>query len=74
LPGIMDTVVCKFLSGRDFTIESNKVFLEDLFGFDEIIITNSLIGAVPVLSIDGKKLPEPSDLWKQINKALLYPS
>jgi len=74
LPGIMDTVVCKFLSGRGFTIESNKVFLEDLFGFDEIIITNSLIGAVPVLSIDGKKLPEPSDLWKKINKALLYPS
>jgi para-aminobenzoate synthetase component 1 len=50
------------------------VFLKDLFGFDEIMITNSLIGAVPVLSIDGKKLPKPSDLWKQINKALLYPS
>jgi para-aminobenzoate synthetase component 1 len=74
LPGIMDTVVCKFLSGRGFTIESKKVFLEDLFSFDEIMITNSLIGAVPVLSIDGKKLPEPSDLWKKINKTVLYPS
>ncbi|MGB2928036.1 MAG: aminotransferase class IV [Desulfobacterales bacterium] len=71
LPGIMDTVVCKFLSGRGFTIESKRVFLEDLFSFDEIMITNSLIGAVPVLSIDGKKLPEPSDLWKKINKTLL---
>ncbi|OEU63464.1 MAG: aminodeoxychorismate synthase, component I [Desulfobacterales bacterium S5133MH16] len=71
LPGIMDTVVCKFLSGRGFTIESKRVFLEDLFSFDEIMITNSLIGAVPVLSIDGKKLSEPSDLWKKINKALL---
>jgi para-aminobenzoate synthetase component 1 len=73
LPGIMDTVVCEFLGKRGFTIESKKVFLKDLYSFDEIMITNSLIGAVPVLTIDGKKLPEPSDLWKQINKALLYP-
>jgi para-aminobenzoate synthetase component I len=74
LPGIMDTVVCEFLSARGFTVESNKVFLEELFSFDEILITNSLIGAVPVLNIDGKKLPQPSDLWEKINKALLYPS
>ena len=74
LPGIMDTVVCSFLGKRGFTIESTKVFLEDLFSYDEIMITNSLMGAVPVLSIDGKELPQPSDLWKQINKALLYPS
>jgi para-aminobenzoate synthetase component 1 len=74
LPGIMDTAVCNFLGKRGFTIESTKVFLEDLFGFDEIIITNSLIGAVPVLSIDGKKLPKPSDLWKKINETLLNPS
>jgi len=74
LPGIMDTVVCNFLGKRGFTIKSTQVFLENLFSYDEIMITNSLIGAVPVLTIDGKKLPEPSDLWKQINKALLYPS
>ncbi len=71
LPGIMDTEVCKLFTGWGFTIESKKLFLEDLFIFDEIMITNSLIGAVPVLSIDGKKLPEPSDLWKKINKILL---
>jgi hypothetical protein len=35
------------------------------------MITNSLIGAVPVLSIDGEKLPEPSDLWEKVNKAIL---
>ena len=74
LPGIMDTVVCEYLNARGFTIENNRIFVEDLFSYDEIMMTNSLIGAVPVLSIDGKKLPECSDLWEQINKALLYPS
>jgi len=71
LPGIMDTEVCNLFTGWGFTIESKKLFLEDLFSFDEIMITNSLIGAVPVLSIDGKMLPGPSDLWKKINKILL---
>jgi para-aminobenzoate synthetase component 1 len=71
LPGIMDTEVCKLFTWWGFTIESKKLVLKDVFGFDQIIITNSLIGAVPVLSIDGKKLPEPSDLWKKINKILL---
>ncbi|MBW2575720.1 MAG: aminodeoxychorismate synthase component I [Deltaproteobacteria bacterium] len=71
LPGIMDSVVCKLLTGWGFTIESRRLFLEDLFAFDEIMITNSLIGAIPVLSIDGKKLPEPSVLWQKINKTLL---
>jgi para-aminobenzoate synthetase component 1 len=72
LPGIMDTVVCEYLNARGFTIENNRILVEDLFRYDEILITNSLIGAVPVLSIDGKKLPTPSDLWKKINKTLLY--
>jgi len=71
LPGIMDSAVCKLLAGWGFKIESRRLFLEDLFAFDEIMITNSLIGAIPVLSIDGKKLPEPSDLWQKINKTLL---
>jgi len=71
LPGIMDSVVCKLLTGWGFKIESRRLFLEDLFAFDEIMITNSLIGAIPVLSIDGKKLPEPSVMWQKINKTLL---
>jgi para-aminobenzoate synthetase component 1 len=67
----MDMEVCKLFTDWGFIIESKKLMLEDMFGFDEIMITNSLIGAVPVLSIDGKKLPKPSDLWKKINKILL---
>jgi para-aminobenzoate synthetase component 1 len=71
LPGIMDTEVCKRFVEWGFTIESKKLFIEDVFFYDEIMITNSLIGAVPVLSIDGKKLPEPSDLCEKLNNILL---
>lgn len=71
LPGIMETVVCELLAEWGFRIENRIVRPEDLFDFDQIMITNSLIGAVPVLSIDGKKLPEPSNLWKKVNKAIL---
>ena len=71
LPGIMEMVVCKLLVGWGFKIESKRILMKDLFAFDEIMITNSLIGAVPVLSIDGEKLPEPSDLWQRINKDIM---
>ena len=71
LPGIMEMVVCKLLVGWGFKIESKRILIKDLFAFDEIMITNSLIGAVPVLSIDGEKLPEPSYLWQRINKAIM---
>jgi para-aminobenzoate synthetase component 1 len=67
----METVVCELLAEWGFRIENRIVRPEDLFDFDQIMITNSLIGAVPVLSIDGEKLPEPSDLWKKVNKAIL---
>jgi len=44
---------------------------EDLFESDQVMITNSLIGVVPVLRLDGEKLPEPSGLWQKINDVVL---
>jgi para-aminobenzoate synthetase component 1 len=68
LPGIMETVVCKLLSVWDYKVEQRTVKPEDLFTADEIMVTNSLIGAVPVLRLDDHKLPQPSNLWQKINK------
>jgi len=44
---------------------------EDLNDADLVMITNSLMGAVPMLSLDGKKLARTSDLWREINDAVL---
>jgi len=71
LPGIMETLICKLLAGWGYRMEKQIVRLEDLFVANEIMITNSLMGAVPALSLDGKKLPRPSDLWQKINKEVL---
>ncbi len=71
LPGTMEAAVCKLLSVWDYTLEKRAVRVEDLFAVDEVMVANSLMGVVPVLSIDGKKLPRPSDLWHKINTAIL---
>ncbi|MBW1838259.1 MAG: chorismate-binding protein [Deltaproteobacteria bacterium] len=71
LPGVMEKSVCELLSERGYKIENKKVKPKDLFSFDQVLLTNSLMGAVPVLRIDGKSLPEPSDLWQRINKEIL---
>ncbi len=68
LPGVMENVVCEVLSRWGYQMENKSVEIADLFEFDHVIITNALLGAVPVLSIDGKKLPEPSDLCEKINE------
>ena len=70
LPGVMENVVCEILGQWGFQMENQRVRIEDLFEFDQILVTNALLGAVPVLSIDGKKLPEPSDLCGKINAAV----
>ena len=71
LPGIMQNAVCKLLSGWMYRIEEKKVLPEELFSADEVLITNSLMGAVPVTSLDGKQLGKPSELWREINRKIL---
>jgi para-aminobenzoate synthetase component 1 len=71
LPGIMEAAVCELLAQWGYGIESQPVQPERLFAMEEVLITNSLIGAVPVLCLDGKPLAEPSDLWQKINRAVL---
>ena len=68
LPGIMESVVGELLSVWDYKIEKKIVQPQELFNADEVLITNSLMGSVPVLSLDGKSLSKPSDLWLKINE------
>jgi len=71
LPGIMQQVVCDFLKKTGYEIKQKKFKLKNLFDADMVFITNSLIGALPVLSIDKIQLKEPSCLWQKINKIVL---
>ena len=71
LQGIMQQKVCELFSEWGYRMETRKVRPEDLFSVDQVIISNSLIGAIPVLSLDRAKLKSPSNLCERINNVVL---
>jgi para-aminobenzoate synthetase component 1 len=71
LPGIMEEAVCAILSGRKYSIEKKKIYQEDILAADGVILTNSLIGAVPAACLDGKELADSSELCTKINGELV---
>jgi para-aminobenzoate synthetase component 1 len=66
----MTQVAGRRLQSWGYQITSAKLRPADLFNFDEVLLTNSLMGAVPVLSLDGMDLPLVSDLWQRIDAAV----
>jgi para-aminobenzoate synthetase component 1 len=71
LPGVMEKAVCALLSGREYSIEKGKIFPEEIFSGDGVILTNSLMGAVPAERLDEKELADTSALCAEINRELL---
>jgi len=71
LQGIMQRKVCELFSEWGYGIETRKVRPEDLFSVDQVVISNSLIGAIPVLSLDRAKLKSSSNLCERINNVVL---
>jgi len=71
LAGTMEKTICELLIMWGYTVKKKEVRSEDLFLCDDVLITNALIGAVPILEIDGKRLKAPSNLWKKINQEVL---
>jgi len=71
LPGVMEKQVLEFLVERGFEIDKQKLMHKDLISAEQIILTNSLIGAVPVIHLDGIPLQKPSDLCREICERVL---
>jgi para-aminobenzoate synthetase component 1 len=70
LPGIMEEAVCSLLHLMKYSIEKKKIYPEDLFEADGVILTNSLLCAVPAVRLDGKELESSSELCIKINGEL----
>jgi len=66
LPGIMQKALCDVLLGWGYKVEKKVIKPADLLGGEEVILSNSLMGAVPVMSIDNHTLPMPTDLCKRL--------
>ncbi len=70
LRGIMEKNVCGFLKSDGYSIEGRSLSMSELLPSDRIIMTNSLIGAVPVLSIEGSDFENSCQLCGQINSSV----
>lgn len=71
LPGVMQNVICDLLCKWGYVIESRKFRIDDLFNNYQILLTNALMGAVPVLSIDGKATARRTGICEKINREAL---
>jgi para-aminobenzoate synthetase component 1 len=71
LPGIMANVICRYLKTAGFTIREKPVYQQDFFQADQVILTNSLMGAVPVITLDKVQLKSTYRLCRQINDHVL---
>lgn len=71
LSGIMEKRVVAWLESNGYAIEHRKVLPEALPKADGIILTNSLMGPVPVPSVDGKRLQDCSAWCNAVRQELL---
>ncbi|MBU1172643.1 MAG: aminodeoxychorismate synthase component I [Proteobacteria bacterium] len=71
LKGIMEKKIIDLLGTWGYTPVSLKIFPSDIPDFDQVFLSNSLMGAVPVLSLDGNKLNDASALCQAINAQVL---
>lgn len=70
LPGVMSRAVTDFLFREGFAPRAAVLAPRDLFNMDLVLLTNSLMGPVPVLSLDGKQIPVAWNLLENISRAV----
>jgi para-aminobenzoate synthetase component 1 len=69
----MEKHVIKCLAGLGFEAETAKIIPDDLLAADSVIMTNSLVGAVPVLSFDSRKVHQDIDLCRRVREFIWNP-
>jgi para-aminobenzoate synthetase component 1 len=70
LPGTMVAEVRRLLPRWGFTVEERRLEAEDLLTADQVLLTNSLMGAVPALSLHDAELRYDASLCDRINETV----
>lgn len=60
LPGIVREAVIRIAGEQGLPVRERPIEPVELLSAEEVFITNSLLGAVPVTRIDGETLPRPA--------------
>ncbi len=71
LPGVMEKTALGLLSRWGYRVERRRVFPGDPSPKDGLLLTNALMGAVPVNSLGGVPWEPPADLCSRLNRNLL---
>jgi para-aminobenzoate synthetase component 1 len=71
LPGVMQQAVCSVLTEFGYEVATEKLMPGLFFEADMVLCTNALMGAVPVVSLDGKAVRYHSDLCGRVNARVL---
>jgi para-aminobenzoate synthetase component 1 len=72
LPGTMAAEVRRLLPRWGFAVEDRRLTVEDLLAADQVFLTNSLMGAVPAVSLHEAKLRYDAALCEKINDAVFH--
>ncbi len=68
LDGTMQQAVVRRLEAMGYTIETKPMLPADISDTDMVLLTNSLMGAVPALSLDERQLTFDASLLDSINE------
>jgi len=71
LPGVMAGAVCLLLSKWDYRVTEQSVDTTQLLVADQVLVTNALMGCVPLLGLDGQNRPAGNELWLRLNDVIL---
>lgn len=70
LSGIVAAQVRQLLPHWGYTVEERRLTTEDLLAADQVFLTNSLMGAVPAVSLDDTSLDHDPALCERINRVV----
>jgi len=71
LPSVMAAAVCRQLTRWGYTVRTLPIDRAELDRAEIVLATSGMIGAVPVIAIDGRPRPARSDLWRRLNDAII---
>ena len=73
LPGVKKKVILELIQNTSFEYEETKITVDSFLSSEEIWVTNSTKGVIPIIELDGKKIGSglPSEKYLQISKAFM---
>ena len=69
--GVMAAALCRRLAAWGYCIAERPVWPAELLSAQQVLAANALMGAVPVVAVDGQSRPGGDDLWVRLNDALI---